>query len=40
MCFDCFKKKNEKFGFKEVPEINYKWKVYTPDPFPTMMLSL
>tara|TARA_B100000035_G_scaffold312291_1_gene323442 strand:+ start:1498 stop:2454 length:957 start_codon:yes stop_codon:yes gene_type:complete len=30
----------EKFGFKEVPEINYKWKIYTPDPFPTMMLSL
>jgi hypothetical protein len=30
----------EKFGFKEVPEINYEWKIYTPDPFPTMMLSL
>ena len=30
----------EKFGFVEKPEINYQWKLYTPTPFPTMILSL
>jgi len=30
----------EKFGFTEMPEINYEWKVFTPDPFPTMILPL
>ena len=30
----------EKFGFKEMPEINYKWKIYTSDPLPTMICSI
>ena len=30
----------EKFGFKEMPEINYEWKLFTTDPFPTMILPL
>jgi len=30
----------EKFGFTEMPEINYEWKLFTPDPFPTMILPL
>ena len=30
----------EKFGFKEMPEINYKWKIYTCDPLPAMICSI
>lgn len=30
----------EKFGFKEMPEINYKWKIYTSDPLPTMICNI
>ena len=30
----------EKFGFVEEPEINYVWKVFTPVPYPTMILNL
>lgn len=30
----------QKFGFREMPEIHYKWKIYTSCPLPTMILSL
>ena len=30
----------EKFGFMEKPEINYEWKLFTPTPYPAMILSL
>lgn len=30
----------QKFGFKELPEINYKWKIYTSDPLPTMICNI
>ena len=30
----------QKFGFEELPEINYKWKIYTSDPFPSMICNL
>lgn len=30
----------QKFGFKEMPDIHYKWQIYTTDPYPTMILNL
>ena len=30
----------EKFGFKEDYNVHYKWKAFTTDPFPSMVLNL
>lgn len=30
----------EKFGFEEMPEINYVWKAFSSSPYPTMILNI
>ena len=30
----------EKFGFVEMPKINYVWKAFTSSPYPTMILNI
>ena len=30
----------EKFGFEEMPEINYEWKAFSSSPYPTMILNI